>query len=133
MDRNAIWNFDHVVSTGVKLLKAAKILDLAVYTTEQNPKGKPFRRYSFEKMNESPRILTPQMASPGFCLALGPTVAPLASLIAEHPAELGGGSSAQVHSKTRFSMVLPDSTEKWLKSVKPDGGVKDVIIFGIGA
>jgi Isochorismatase family len=63
--------------------------------------------------------------------ALGPTVEPLASLIKELPSELGGGADAQIHPKTRFSMVLPDITEKWLQSAKPDGGIKDVIIFGI--
>ncbi|KDN39930.1 Isochorismatase hydrolase [Tilletiaria anomala UBC 951] len=100
--RSAIWNFDHVTSAGVKLLKAAKVLELPVYTTEQNPK------------------------------ALGATVAPLANLISELPPELGGDPSPQFHPKTRFSMVLADgSTEKWLKAAKADGGIKDVIIFGI--
>lgn len=63
--------------------------------------------------------------------ALGATVEPLASLIKELPAELGGGADAQIHPKTRFSMVLPDITEKWLQSAKPNGGIKDVILFGI--
>ena len=36
---SAIYSWDHVIATGEKILKAAGILNLPVYTTEQNPKG----------------------------------------------------------------------------------------------
>ncbi|SPO41083.1 related to Isochorismatase family protein 1B [Pseudozyma flocculosa] len=51
----AIANFDHIVNTSAKMLKAAKILEVPVFTTEQNPK------------------------------ALGSTVSPLSDLIAQLP------------------------------------------------
>ncbi|KAN0064306.1 hypothetical protein ACQY0O_002497 [Thecaphora frezii] len=53
--KNAIANFDHVVNTSAKMLKAAKVLEVPVFTTEQNPK------------------------------ALGATVSPLSDLIGELP------------------------------------------------
>ncbi|KAK1923788.1 Isochorismatase hydrolase [Papiliotrema laurentii] len=37
--RTAIWNFDAVVSTSRKMIKAAKLLDIPVVTTEQNPRA----------------------------------------------------------------------------------------------
>ncbi|KAI0313451.1 Isochorismatase-like protein [Amylostereum chailletii] len=37
--RIAIHGFDHLISTGRKMLKAAKILDVPVIITEQNPKA----------------------------------------------------------------------------------------------
>ncbi|PWN99692.1 Isochorismatase hydrolase [Tilletiopsis washingtonensis] len=56
--------------------------------------------------------------------SLGPTVPSLASL-PRHP------HSATVP-KTRFSMVLPDTTEKWLAG-GPNGEIKSVVLCGIEA
>ncbi|TKY88415.1 hypothetical protein EX895_002767 [Sporisorium graminicola] len=53
--KTAIANFDLVTNTSARMLKAAKILDVPVFTTEQNPK------------------------------ALGATVAPLSELLKELP------------------------------------------------
>ncbi|PWN54481.1 Isochorismatase hydrolase [Violaceomyces palustris] len=53
--KTAISNFDHVVATSAKMLRASSILEVPVFTTEQNPK------------------------------ALGRTVSPLNELIAELP------------------------------------------------
>ncbi|KAK0545668.1 hypothetical protein OC845_004991 [Tilletia horrida] len=92
----AIHGFDHITNSTSKVLKAAQILNLPVFTTEQNPR------------------------------ALGSTVAPLADIIKTLPSI----SADAIHAKTRFSMVLPDVTEKWLGSAV-DGGVKSVIMTGI--
>ncbi|KAJ1023643.1 hypothetical protein NDA18_004630 [Ustilago nuda] len=90
----AIANFDLITSTCARMLKAAKILHVPLFTTEQNPK------------------------------ALGATVSPLSDLLKELP-EL---SSTAVHPKSKFSMDLPDITDRWLKSA---GDIKHVVIFGI--
>jgi nicotinamidase-related amidase len=37
--RTAIANFDLITNTSARMLKAASILDVPVFTTEQNPKG----------------------------------------------------------------------------------------------
>lgn len=37
--KTAIANFDLITNTSARMLKAAKILDVPVFTTEQNPKG----------------------------------------------------------------------------------------------
>lgn len=37
--KTAISNFDLITNTSARMLKAAKILDVPVFTTEQNPKG----------------------------------------------------------------------------------------------
>ncbi|SAM85288.1 related to Isochorismatase domain-containing protein 2, mitochondrial [Ustilago bromivora] len=92
--KTAIANFDLITTTCARMLKAAKILHVPVFTTEQNPK------------------------------ALGATVSPLSDLLKELP-EL---SSTAVHPKTKFSMDLPDITDRWLKSA---GDIKHVVIFGI--
>ncbi|CAD6902786.1 unnamed protein product [Tilletia controversa] len=96
--KTAIHGFDHVVNSTSKVLRAAQILELPVFTTEQNPR------------------------------ALGSTVSPLADIIKTLPSI----SSEAVHAKTRFSMVLPDITDKWLQSASAvEGGVKSVIMTGI--
>ncbi|KAK0527663.1 hypothetical protein OC842_004791 [Tilletia horrida] len=94
--RTAIHGFDHVVNSTSKVLRAAQILELPVFTTEQNPR------------------------------ALGATVSPLLDIIKTFPPV----SSEAVHAKTRFSMLLPDVTDKWLDSAV-DGGVKHVVMTGI--
>ncbi|KAL9936963.1 hypothetical protein V8E36_004198 [Tilletia maclaganii] len=94
--RTAIHGFDHVVNASAKVLCAAQILQLPVFTTEQNPK------------------------------ALGATVAPLLDIIKTLPPT----SAEAIHPKTRFSMVLPDVTDRWLESAA-EGGVKSVIMTGI--
>ena len=38
--KTAIANFDLITNTSARMLKAAKILDVPVFTTEQNPKGR---------------------------------------------------------------------------------------------
>lgn len=63
--RTAIANFDQITATSARLLKAASILQLPVFTTEQNPK------------------------------ALGATVAPLAELIGQLPALSSGAVHAK--------------------------------------
>ncbi|GAC94719.1 isochorismatase [Pseudozyma hubeiensis SY62] len=92
--KTAIANFDLITTTSARMLKAAKILDVPVFTTEQNPK------------------------------ALGATVAPLSELLKDLP-EI---SASAVHPKTKFSMDLPNITDKWLQSA---GDIKHVVIFGI--
>lgn len=37
--KTAIANFDQITNTSARMLKAAHILQLPVFTTEQNPKG----------------------------------------------------------------------------------------------
>lgn len=37
--KTAIANFDLITNTSARMLKAAKILDVPVFTTEQNPRG----------------------------------------------------------------------------------------------
>lgn len=37
--KTAIANFDQVTNTAARMLKAANILQVPVFTTEQNPKG----------------------------------------------------------------------------------------------
>lgn len=37
--KTAIANFDLITNTSARMLEAAKILDVPVFTTEQNPKG----------------------------------------------------------------------------------------------
>lgn len=56
--------------------------------------------------------------------ALGATVSPLSDLLKDLP-EI---SAKAIHPKTKFSMDLPDITDKWLKSA---GDVQHVVIFGI--
>ncbi|CDU23500.1 uncharacterized protein SPSC_02129 [Sporisorium scitamineum] len=92
--KTVIANFDLVTNTSARMLKAAKILKVPVFTTEQNPK------------------------------ALGVTVSPLSDLLKELP----DISAKAVHPKTKFSMDLPDITNKWLKSA---GDIQHVVIFGI--
>ena len=55
---------------------------------------------------------------------MGATVGPLNDLVKELP-EI---SSKAVYAKTKFSMDLPDITDKWLKSA---GDIRHVVIFGI--
>lgn len=76
------------------MLKAASILSLPVYATEQAPK------------------------------ALGNTVSPLSELLGALPAP----STKTALPKTRFSMVLPEETDKWMKEA---GNPSNVIIVGI--
>lgn len=47
--RSAIANFDLITNTSARMLKAAKILDVPVFTTEQNPKGKPHTWLSVDR------------------------------------------------------------------------------------
>lgn len=91
---SAIHQWPSVVATSAKMLKAASILSLPVYATEQAPK------------------------------ALGNTVSPLSELLGALPAP----STKTALPKTRFSMVLPEETDKWMKEA---GNPSNVIIVGI--
>ena len=44
--KTAIANFDLITNTSARMLKAANILDVPVFTTEQNPKGEHIHTHS---------------------------------------------------------------------------------------
>ncbi|GAA5899030.1 hypothetical protein JCM6882_004596 [Rhodosporidiobolus microsporus] len=105
--RLAIHAFPSVIHTAEKMLKAAKILDVPVIATEQNPKF-------------SPPPPNPH-AHPHALVALGGTV-PLPLM------ELGEHLRPPwvPLAKTKFSMVVPE-VEKQLE----DWGTKSVVLMGI--
>ncbi|EFX00201.1 isochorismatase family protein [Grosmannia clavigera kw1407] len=100
--RNAIYQFDQVVSTSRKVLRAAQVLDIPVFVTTQNR------------------------------ARLGNTVSELASLLAFDSADTreAGPKLAQVvvdADKTRFSMYVPE-VQAALNKFSPSAAV---VIVGI--
>ncbi|KAH7930269.1 Isochorismatase hydrolase [Leucogyrophana mollusca] len=105
--KTAIYGYDELVLTANKMLKIAKVLEIAVVVTEQNPKGKDGG---------------PQASDRNFhyCTGLGNTDPDidLASLGALHIATID---------KTLFSMVTPEVTA--LLGARTD--INSVVLFGI--
>ncbi|GAA5858326.1 hypothetical protein JCM8547_004651 [Rhodosporidiobolus lusitaniae] len=100
--------YPHILQTAEKMLKAAKILDVPIIVTEQNPK--------FTNFQPNPRVNhTPPVA-------LGATV-PLPILDIPSPSLRPPWVPL---AKTKFSMVLHE-VEKQLE----EWGTKHVVLFGI--
>jgi len=59
--RNAIWNFEDVQATASKMFKAAKIFNIPVIATEQNPKalGPTVPDLPFDALRESNLLIGP--------------------------------------------------------------------------
>lgn len=108
-----ITNYDHVINTTSKMVRAARIFRMPVLATEQYPQG-TYRHH----------VCAPGLTGTG----LGPTVEPLARLIASTPNSL-------VRPKTAFPMTANGLLEDMLKHVTGQDtgmGSTDFILCGIG-
>ncbi|KAH9943013.1 Isochorismatase hydrolase [Epithele typhae] len=101
--RTFIHGFDHVVATGNKMLKLAKVLDVPVIITEQNPRG----TCSHAPRSTLGRRALAACAKPSFQPS-GP------------PLHLG------TFEKTAFSMAIPPVT-----ALLKQHNFKSVVLFGI--